>query len=320
MWWRTEPGDIGRVEDRLSTIYISHARVDRSGNALVLDRDTGSVHLPVAMTAAVLLGPGVSITHAAVVLLADSGTSIGWVGEHGVRLYAHGLATTRSARLLLRQAWLVSSAPRRLGVARRMYAMRFPGEDVSRQTMQQLRGREGARVRACYRRESGRTGVPWHGRQYVAGAAMAAGDDINRLLSAAHASLYGAVHAAVVSLGCSPGLGFVHTGGALAFVHDVADLYKAEISIPAAFDVAAAGRTTEASARHAVRDRIAGGHLLARVVRDVYWLLDEPSQADLPFVDEEVDPGPQLWADDGAAGRPASLPGGYGYDGPDLIF
>lgn len=308
MWWRTTPMDLGRAEDRLSTIYVSHARIDRDANALVLETQSGAVHLPVAMTAAVLLGPGTTITQAAVVLLADSGTSVAWVGEHGVRMYAHGLATSPSSRLLLRQAWLVSSPPRRLGVARCMYAMRFPGEEVSGLTMQQLRGREGARVRAVYRAESERTGVAWHRRQYTAGNAFAVGDDVNRLLSAAHASLYGVSHAAVVSLGCSPGLGFVHTGNALAFVHDVADLYKAEISIPAAFDAAAGGKTSEAAARHAVRDRVKDGRLLERIVRDIHALLDPVEDALPPPVD--VDGGPWLWGDDGAAGTPTALPGG----------
>lgn len=312
VWWRTAPTDIGRAEDRLSTVYVSHARIDRAGNALVLDRDTGSVHLPVAMTAALLLGPGTTITQAAVVLLADSGTSIAWVGEHGVRMYAHGLAAARTSRLLLRQAWLVSSPSRRLGVARAMYALRFPGEDVLRLTMQQLRGREGARVRAVYRRESERTGVPWKGRRYAAGDPFAAGDDVNRLLSAAHASLYGVAHAAVVSLGCSPGLGFVHTGSALAFVHDVADLYKAEISIPAAFDVAASGKSSEAAARHAVRDRAKDGHLVGRVVRDIYLLLEQPDPDVIPLpIDEDM--GPQLWGDTGAAGSPREITGGISW-------
>ncbi len=319
MWWRTTPMDVGRVEDRLSTIYISHARVDRADNALVLNQDQGAVHLPVAMTAAVLLGPGVSITHAAVVLLADSGTSVGWVGELGVRMYAHGLSATRTGRLLLRQAWLVSNPRRRVAVARRMYAMRFPGEDVSALSMQQLRGREGARVRASYREHSARTGVPWVGRQYTPGQAMASGDDVNRLLSAANTSLYGVAHAAIVSLGCSPGLGFVHTGNALAFVHDIADLYKAEISIPCAFDVAAAGKSSEAAARHAVRDAAKDGHLLERVVRDIYGLLEEPDGT-LPALSADPDNGPLLWGDDGHSGHDDTLEGAKVWDiNPGLL-
>lgn len=43
-------------------------------------------------------------------------------------------------------------------------------------------------------------------------------------------------HAAIVSLGYSPGLGFIHTGKQLSFVYDVADLYKAETTIPVAFE------------------------------------------------------------------------------------
>lgn len=39
--------------------------------------------------------------------------------------------------------------------------------------------------------------------------------------------LYAVCQAAIVSLGYSPALGFVHTGKQLSFVYDIADLYKA---------------------------------------------------------------------------------------------
>src|SRR5699024_10277874 len=97
-------------------------------------------------------------------------------------------------------------------------------------TMHQLRGREGARVRRIYRAESERTGVAWERRDYDP-ADFAGSDSINQALSAAHASLYGIVHAVIVGLGCAPGLGFIHTGHDRAFVYDVADLYKAEVTI-----------------------------------------------------------------------------------------
>lgn len=323
MWWHAGPTDLTRAQDRISTLYIDRAAVDRDGNAVVVHRKTGDVHVPATMIAALLLGPGCTITSAAVGLLADSGTSVLWTGEEGVRMYAGGTATTRSSRLLLRQAWLVSAPRRRVGVARAMYAMRFPGEDVRGLSMQQLRGREGARVRSAYRKHSERTGVPWTGRNYRAGDAFAAGDDINRSLSAANASLYGVAHAAIAALGCSPGLGFVHTGHALAFVHDVADLYKADVTIPAAFDTVASGRTSEAAVRHAVRDRVASSKLLPRIVADVYALLEEPDQLPLPDDDLPDDFGghrPTLWADVGAAGRPEVIEGGraYSFDGGDL--
>ena len=92
-----------------------------------------------------------------------------------------------------------------------MYQLRFPNEDVSHLTMQQLRGREGSRTRNAYRQASKETGVPWNGRLYRPDD-FAAGDSVNQALSAGHACLYGLAHAVIVALGCAPGLGFVHVG------------------------------------------------------------------------------------------------------------
>ena len=230
--------ELGRISDRLSFLHIEHARVDRDLNAVTIWQSEGVASIPAAVLAALLLGPGATITHAAVSLLAGSGCSVAWVGEEGVRLYAGTAAVSTSSALLQRQAVLVSGQKTRIAVARQMYAMRFPGEDVSRLTMQQLRGREGARVRAAYRECAGKYGVAWRGRRYDP-ADWGAGDPVNRCLSAANSALYGITHATILHLGCSPGLGFVHSGHALSFVYDVADLYKAEIAIPAAVMVVA---------------------------------------------------------------------------------
>lgn len=309
MWWLASPQDLHRVEDRLSTVYVERCHVDRDDNAVVLVNKERTVRLPAAMVASLLLGPGTRVTHAAVRLLADSGTAVCWVGEHGVRMYAAGLGASRGSQLLLRQAYLVTRPKERLAVARRMYDMRFPGEDLGNLSMQQLRGREGARVKRIYRAESKRTAVPWSGRIYVQGAPDDAGDDVNRLLSAGHSCLYGLCHAVVVGLGASPGLGFVHSGGATSFVLDIADLYKAETTIPLAFDLASARRTTERDARTAFRDRVADGALMARVVRDVKALLlgddVEPTETDVNELWDEsgtMVPGGVNWARAYAAG------------------
>lgn len=273
MWWLANPQDLHRVEDRISTIYVERCHVDRDDNAVVLVNRERTVRVPAAMVATVLLGPGTRITSAAARLLADSGTALCWVGEYGVRLYAAGLGPSRGSELLMRQAYLVTRTKERLDVARRMYAMRFPDEDVSTATMQQLRGREGARVKRLYRMHSDRTGVPWTGRVYRPGEPFEAGDDINRLLSAGHSCLYGIAHAAIVGIGASPALGFVHTGSAISFVLDIADLYKAEYTIPLAFDLAARGHITERDARTAFRDKVADGRLMGRIIRDIKDLL-----------------------------------------------
>lgn len=273
MWWRADPHDLHRVIDRISSLYVERTHVDRDENAVVLINKERTVRVPAAMLAVLLLGPGTRVTHGAMNLLGDSGTAVCWVGEHGLRTYAAGLGPSRGAHFLRRQAYLVSRRDDRLGVARRMYAMRFPGEDVSSATMQQLRGREGTRIKRLYRSESERTGVPWTGRSYKVGRPEEQGDNVNKLLSAANSCLYGVCHAAIVGVGASPGLGFVHTGSAMSFVHDVADLYKAEFTIPLAFDLAAQGFTKESDVRTAFRQKLVDGTLLRRIISDVQDLL-----------------------------------------------
>jgi len=174
-----------------------------------------------------------------------------------------------------------------------MYGMRFPGEDVSSATMQQLRGREGTRIRRLYRTLAEESGMEWKGRKYKAGDAFAEGDNVNRLLSAGHACLYGVCHAAVVGVGAIPSLGFVHTGAAMSFVLDIADLYKAEASIPLAFQLAAAGRDDEGDIRHAMRDYFNTTRLMKRVVADVQRLLSVADDAETQ-TDEHL-----LWDESG---------------------
>lgn len=272
----TPPPDLTelvRAEDRLSFVYVERAIIHRDQNAITATDERGVIHIPAASLGALLLGPGTNVTHQAMLLLAESGSTAVWVGERGVRYYAHGRSLARSSRLLEAQARAFSNQSTRLRVARDMYSMRFPGEEIENLTMQQLRGREGARIRKLYRAESARSGVPWSKRDYDTDD-FDSSDLINMALSSAHTCLYGIIHAVIVALGCAPGLGFVHTGHARSFVYDVADLYKAEITIPIAFSVAASNPVdVEAETRHAVRDAVHDGSLLPRCARDIKHLL-----------------------------------------------
>ena len=74
-------------------------------------------------------------------------------------------------------------------------------------------------------------------------------DPVNRALSTANSCLYGICHAAIVSAGFSPALGFIHTGKMLSFVYDVADLYKTEITVPIAFRAVAESPRAAGTAR-----------------------------------------------------------------------
>jgi CRISPR-associated protein Cas1 len=118
-----------------------------------------------------------------------------------------------------------------------------------------------------------RTGVEWVKRDYKPGEAEATGDPVNRLLSAANTALYGVCHAVICGLGANPALGFVHTGFSTAFVTDMADLYKAEFTIPLAFDLARQGLDGEREARTAFRQKLTDGQFMARIVDDVITLL-----------------------------------------------
>jgi CRISP-associated protein Cas1 len=299
-------GELSRVSDRMTFLYLEHAIVHRDSNAITVRDDRGVVHVPATAVAAIMLGPGTTISHQAITLLADSGTAAVWIGEQGVRFYAGGRPLARTSRLLEAQAALVSNQSSRLRVARQMYAMRFPGEETEGLTMQQLRGREGARVRRLYREHAAEQGVEWTTRQYRPDD-FDAGDGANQALSAATACLYGVVHAVTVALGCAPGLGFVHTGHDRSFVFDIADLYKMEIAVPAAFRVVARGsEDVGGDVRREMRDAMHSANLMSRSAEDIHRLLGTGGELDEDFTADVIEiwdtksrlAGGQNYADD----------------------
>lgn len=304
----TESKELVRISDRISFLYLERCVVNRDSNAITATDERGTVHVPAASVGVLLLGPGTTITHQAIVLMSDSGSTVVWVGERGVRYYGHGVSMARSSRLLLAQAEAVSDPRLRLRVARAMYAMRFPGDDVSDTSMRQLRGKEGARVRSVYREHSERTGIEWKRREYDVDD-WESGEPVNQALSVTNSALYGVVHSVVVALGCSPALGFVHTGHQRSFVYDIADLYKAELTIPLAFDLAAEGADdVGARARRKVRDALYDGKLLDRCARDIQRLLRNESGVDTEDFEELEFDVLSLWDD-----REGAVAGGVGY-------
>lgn len=283
---KTTLKELPRIGDRVSFIYVEHAKINRQDSAITVTDQQGLIRIPAAMLGVLLLGPGTDISHRAVELIGDTGTAILWVGERGVRQYAHGRALAHSTRFLVKQANLVSNMRTRLAVARKMYQMRFPDEEVLALTMQQLRGREGARVRSVYRAQSRQHNVEWTKREYDPDN-YEGGSVINQALSSANVALYGIVYSVVAALGLSPGLGFVHTGHDLSFVYDVADLYKAEYSIPIAFEVAAQSGADDDVGRMArlkMRDALVDGRLMQRIVKDLQFLLDVEEDEEM-FID-----------------------------------
>lgn len=269
-----------KLRDSLSYLYIEHAVIERDGSAMWVQQETGRTIVPVANLCVVLLGPGTSITHAAINLLAEHGCSITWCGEDGTHYYANGMGETHRARHLIRQAELVSNPASRLEVVMRMYVKRFGHVLESDLTIDQVRGLEGVRVRTVYEEAAKKYGVPWHGRKYNRSNWTEA-DTVNRALSAANAVLHGLCHAAIVTGGYSPGLGFLHTGWHLAFVYDIADLYKTRICVPVAFSAAADGdEEIEKRTRQACREQLREERILECILPDIDSLLQMPQEAE----------------------------------------
>ena len=284
--------ELPKLRDSLSYLYIEHAVLERRDGALLVLQETGRTAIPAANLCLLLLGPGTTVTHAAIKLLAESGCSVLWTGEDMAQLYAQGLGETRRGYHLLHQAAAASDPKKRLQVVLKMYEMRFTDALSPDLSLEQIRGMEGARVRAAYQSASRQYGVPWQGRNYDR-RDWNASDPINRALSAANAVLNGVCHAAIVSGGYSPALGFVHTGKMLSFVYDVADLYKAELTIPLAFQTVAEGSEhVETRVRTACREKFREEKLLERILPDIDHLLDLPSEGVWSGEDDPALPEP----------------------------
>jgi len=287
-----------KFSDGWSYPYVQHCRIDQDARSIAVHDETGKVPVPCANLALLMLGPGVSITHAAISVLADHGCLVAWCGEEGVRFYAVGMGETRSAANFLHQARMWAHAKLRMQVTRRLYRLRFSEKLDPELTLRQIRGMEGVRVREAYARASRETGVAWSGRSYRRDNWSNA-DPVNRALSAANSCLYGICHAAVVSAGFSPALGFIHTGKMLSFVYDVADLYKTEVTIPVAFRAATEEKDSlERRVRVTCRDQFVATRILERIIPDVQTalMLQKRGAAcdGVPFDQEAAAPG-SLW-------------------------
>ena len=270
--------ELPKLRDSLSYLYVEQAVLNQKNQAVEYICEEGRVMIPVAGLSVLLLGPGTSISHAAVKTLTENGCSVLWVGEESTRMYAQGTGETRRAYHLLRQARLASDESLRLKVVREMYKMRFSEQLDPALSLQQIRGKEGARVREAYTKLSLQYNVLWQGRNYDRGN-WGKADPINRAISAANALLNGLCHAAIVSGGYSPGIGFIHTGKQLSFVYDIADLYKVDTTVPIAFEVVGeADHHVEKRVRERCREKFRETHLLKRILPDIDRLLSIDEQ------------------------------------------
>ena len=284
-----------KFRDSLSYLYTEHSIIDRHENAIAIHDADGMMPVPVAGIAVLMLGPGTNVTHGAISVLADNNCLVIWCGEENVRFHACGMGGTRSAATLIHQARMASDERLRLEVVTRLYKMRFV-EDVPEGTsVQQLRGMEVPCVRTAYGRLSVEYRIEWSGRSYDRGDWKSA-DPVNRALSAANSCLYGLCHAAILSAGYSPALGFIHTGKQLSFVYDVADLYKVDLTVGLAFKLAKESPPQlERAVRLACRDVFRETRLVEKIIPDIRLALGQSGDIEASEFDQDEALPADLW-------------------------
>lgn len=300
------------IKDRAGIIFLEYGELDVIDSAFVLVDKTGvRVQIPVGGLACIMLEPGTRVSHAAVILAARVGCLLVWVGEAGVRLYASGQPGGARADKLLYQARVALDEDARLNVVREMYRRRFNEDAPSRRSIEQLRGIEGARVREIYKLIARKYGVEWKSRNYDRKQWDAA-DIPNRCLSSAAACLYGLSEAAILAAGYAPAIGFLHRGKAQSFVYDIADIYKFDTVVPAAFETAARiakgkgdGSSPERQVRVACRDLFRRTGVLEKIIPSIDEILkaggiDPPQEA--PEAAEPAIPREEASGDDGHRG------------------
>lgn len=273
-----------KVRDSISFLYLERAIIEQDAMSIVSIQGESRIPIPVAAMTVLMLGPGVSITHAAIKTISDCGCMVVWCGENAAKFYAYGQGETRSAENLLLQAKACMDPELHMQVVYRMYTRRFPDMNTSGMSLQQVRGLEGIRVREAYKLASKSTGVKWSKRNYKSDDWDDA-DPVNQALSYGNTLLYSICQAAIMSLGYSTGLGFIHTGKMLSFVYDVADLYKAVTSIPAAFEaVAMKGVNLEQKVRRCFRSKLHSQKVMQRIADDIAYVLGTKENTEFQFV------------------------------------
>lgn len=263
-------------KDRWSPLYLEHGRLEVDDSSVIWITKGLYCPLPIATISAIILGPGTSITHAAIKAIAECNVFLCWAGENGFRFYSKGLSTNFDSSMALTQARFWGTLKTKNLVARRMFKYRFTDIPDSGLTIKQLRGMEGIRVRKLYSKLGTEFGVSWKGRHYNS-SNWNLSDDLNQNISSSTAYLYSLIGSLVCSMGFIPQLGFVHTTTSLPFIYDIADLFKHEISWPAAFQALSIDPNTNPElVKNLMQERIISTKLFIKAPNILKSLFDDP--------------------------------------------
>ena len=225
----------GALTVRDGTLRFERQAGPDSGSPL----DSGEYGIPFQSLSMILLGPGSTVSHDALRLMARHGTALVAVGEDGVRCYTAPPLMPDTSDIARRQmrAWGDPKSGR-ITIARKMYALRL-GEVLPHESIEVLRGMEGARMRRTYENLAQRYGITWRGRRYDRASPLAA-DVPNQAINHASVAVTSAAVIATIAVGAIPQLGFIHEHSGDAFPLDIADLFRDTVLLPAAFTSARA--------------------------------------------------------------------------------
>ncbi|MCX7342009.1 MAG: type I-E CRISPR-associated endonuclease Cas1e [Hyphomicrobiales bacterium] len=246
--------------DRHGLVWLDRGRLEVEDGCLRFvtaggELAAGDYQIPHQSLSIVLLGPGSSVTHDALRLLARHGCALAAIGEGAVRFYTAPPLMPDSSALARQQVRLWADPATRMEVARAMFAIRF-GEIVRTRDIEVLRGQEGARIKRSYQLAAERHGVRWSGRNYDRDNSNA-GDLPNQALNHAASAMRAAAAVAVASLAAIPQLGFIHEDSGQSFVLDIADLYRHDVTLDIAFGAAKEAATGRDPVERLTRQRAA---------------------------------------------------------------
>jgi CRISP-associated protein Cas1 len=249
--------------------------------------ESGDYRVPHQSISLLLLGPGSTVSHDALRLLARHGAGLAAVGDDGVRFYTAPPLLPDFSHLARRQVELWADANKgRLDVARRMYALRL-GEILPHRDIAVLRGIEGARVKVLYATLAEMHGIVWKGRRYDRADPLAA-DIANQAINHAASAVEGAAAIAVAATATIPQLGFIHEDSGQSFVLDVADLFRDEVTMPCAFKAVVAFRkaphqSIERFTRRMTGEAIRKQQVIPAMIDRINTFFDAADADALPF-------------------------------------
>ena len=278
--------------DRAGLLWLSRGALTARDGTLSFERGSqlsendplgpGHYAIPFQGVSMILLGPGSTVSHDALRLLARHGTALAAVGEDGVRCYtAPPLIPDRSG-LARRQARAWADTKARLQIARRMYAWRL-GEVLPHGDISVLRGIEGAKMKATYRLVALQIGITWQGRRYDRARPMAT-DLPNQALNHAASAVEAAAAIAVAATATIPQLGFIHEDAGQSFVLDIADLFRDSVTIPTAFRAAkkalrdTASENIERVTRRETGRTLSRERTIPKMIERIKDLFEDPAQ------------------------------------------